>query len=166
MVISDYDPDWSVQFERIEAKLAAVLGSLAVAIEHVGSTSVPGLAAKPILDIDIAIESVSEVPSAIQFLTEINYKHEGDLGITGREAFSVPEGAYPHHLYVVTADGREFKRHLAFRNRLRQDESAAREYEEIKRQLAAHYGADRDGYSRAKTEFVEHILNEELGADH
>jgi GrpB-like predicted nucleotidyltransferase (UPF0157 family) len=166
IVIADYDPDWSVQFNRIKTELAAALGTLAVAIEHVGSTSVPGLAAKPILDIDIAVASVSDVPTAIQLLARLDYKHEGDLGIKGREAFSIPDGAYPHHPYVVTADGREFKRHIAFRNRLRRDESVASEYEQLKRQLAAQYGAGRDGYSRAKTEFVERILNEKLGADH
>ena len=166
VIIVDYDPDWPVQFERIKTTVLAGLGAVAVAVEHVGSTSVPGLAAKPILDIDVVVADESEVAAGIRLLRTLGYEHEGDLGITGREAFSVPDGAVPHHLYLVTAGGRELKRHLAFRDRLRADPEEAREYEALKRRLAAQFGAGRTGYSDAKTDFVEQLLAQELGSPH
>lgn len=166
IVIAEYSSDWVVQFEVIKAHLSEVLGSLAVAIEHVGSTSVPGLAAKPILDIDMAVPTSSDVPEGIARLSTIGYAHRGDLGITGREAFEPSPGYHPHHPYLLAADSREFRRHIAFRNRLRSDEQARQEYEQLKRKLAVEYAANVTNYSIAKTEFVERILAEELGSEH
>lgn len=166
IVIADYDPDWPVQFEKIRSQVAEQLGPVAVTIEHVGSTSVPGLAAKPIIDIDIVVASDDDVPQAIELLRPLGYEHEGDLGVTGREAFAVPPGAYQHHLYVVTVGGRELKRHVAFRDRLRRDSQARREYEALKRRLAAQPGVDRSNYSQLKSDFIEKVLAEELGPEH
>ncbi len=166
IVISDYDPAWPVQFERIKAHVSSALGQLAVAIEHVGSTSVPELAAKPIIDLDVAVPTFTDIPEGIERLASIRYEHRGDLGIAGREAFDTPTGFHRHHLYLVAADGREFKRHVAFRSRLRRDDNARREYEQLKRRLAVEYAADIANYSIAKTEFVERILAEELGTNH
>lgn len=166
VIIVEYDLAWPVQFEKIKTTVLARLGPVAVAVEHVGSTSVPGLAAKPIIDIDVVVPDESDVPAAIRLLRTLGYEHEGDLGITGREAFSVPIGATPHHLYLVTASSRELKRHLAFRNRLRADPEAAREYEALKRRLAAQFGADRSGYSESKSTFVEKLLARGLGSPH
>lgn len=164
IVIVDYDPGWPAQFERIRLRVQSALGPLLVAVEHVGSTSVPGMAAKPIVDMDVAVAGKSDVPVAIERLAVIDYKHEGDLGITGREAFKPPSDLPLHHLYVVTVDGREFRRHIAFRNRLRRDPATAHEYEKLKRELAERFRNARENYSVAKTEFVERILAEELGA--
>ena len=163
VVIVDYDPGWPDQFERLRARAAAALGDLAVAIEHVGSTSVPGLAAKPIIDMDVAVASLAHVPAAIERLAAIGYVYEGDLGLTGREAFTAPPGGAAHHLYVCTVDAREYRRHLAFRDRLRADPVAARAYGDLKRALAQRHRDDRLAYTDAKDEFVESVLLEELG---
>lgn len=165
LTIAEYDADWPRQFELIQSRISKAFGPLAVTIEHVGSTSVPGLAAKPIIDLDIAVPGASGIPEGIRLLATIGYEPEGDLGITGREAFSVPEGSYAHHPYLVAVDGREFKRHIAFRNRLRSDVSARQEYEQLKRRLAIEFSSNTENYSKAKTDFVERILNEELGPD-
>lgn len=164
--IADYDPGWPVQFKIIKSRISVALGPLAVAIEHVGSTSVPGLAAKPIIDLDIAVPEDADIPVGIRLLATIGYEHEGDLGITGREAFTTRTGLYRHHPYLVTVNGRELQRHIAFRNRLRTDISARNEYELLKRRLAIEFAADVTNYSKAKTEFVERILAEELGVGH
>lgn len=166
IVIADYDPDWPVQFESVKCRISAALGELAVAIEHVGSTSVPGLAAKPIIDLDIAVPEESDVPEGIRLLATIGYVHQGDLGIKGREAFDTPPGSYPHHPYLVTANGREFRRHIAFRDRLRRDKSTRREYEALKRRLAVEYRDNVDQYSEAKSVLIHPVLAEELGPDH
>ena len=99
VVIADYDPSWPATFEQLRDRLTGTLGLLAVAIEHVGSTAVPGLAAKPIIDLDVVIADRADLPAVIQQLRPLGYQHEGDLGVPGREAFTTPAGP-PHHLYV------------------------------------------------------------------
>ncbi len=166
IVIAAYDPAWPAIFEEIRDRVAECLGSLAVTIEHIGSTSVTGLAAKPIIDMCVVVKRVADVPEGIRLLATLGYEHEGDLGIKGREAFSIPPGTPDHHLYLAASDARELKRHLAFRDRLRRDAGALKEYESLKRRLAATPGIDHTNYSLKKTRFVEAILAEELGVDH
>ena len=158
IVIFAYDPAWPDAFELIRSRLAEALGDLALGIEHVGSTSVPGLPAKPIIDIDVVIASDAHLPSVIGQLATIGYLHEGDLGIAGRHAFRAPDDLPKHHPYVCSAGNRELQRHLAFRDHLRGHPDDALAYANLKRDLAARFGSDRDGYSAAKTSFVEEML--------
>jgi GrpB-like predicted nucleotidyltransferase (UPF0157 family) len=130
-----------------------VVGDLALAIEHIGSTAVPGLAAKPVIDLVIVVEPHS-VQEAIERLTAIGYVHEGNRGVEGREAFSVPEGERRHHLYVSPTDSEELRAQLAFRDRLRESPALAVEYDALKRELAVQFRNDRMGYTEAKTDFV------------
>jgi len=153
IVIVDYSPAWPLEFERLRDRVAAAVGNLAVAIEHVGSTAVPGLAAKPVIDLVIVVEP-EDMQAAIDRLTVIGYVHQGNLGVEGREAFGVPEGERRHHLYVSPADSEELRAQLAFRNRLRADPELAAEYEALKRGLAWRFRDDRVGYTDAKTAFV------------
>jgi GrpB-like predicted nucleotidyltransferase (UPF0157 family) len=159
IIVTEYDPGWPAAFEALRARAAGVLGELAVAIEHVGSTSVPGLAAKPIIDIDVVVRSPDEIPAAIEALATIGYSHLGDLGIAGREAFRQPPGPPEHHLYVCPLGGRELPRHLAFRDYLRAHPEAADVYAALKRAAALRFSNDIDGYVAAKTEFIEGILS-------
>jgi GrpB-like predicted nucleotidyltransferase (UPF0157 family) len=158
VIIVDYDPQWPVIFNKLKINVLTVLGNLPVTIEHVGSTSVPGLAAKPVIDMDIVVKSSEDIPETIQRLATLGYVHEGDLGITGREAFSAPEGYPGHHLYLCTQDSRKLHRHLVFRDYLRQHPEVAAEYGKLKKGLAQKYRDDREGYTEAKTEFIENIL--------
>lgn len=155
--IEDYDPRWPDQFETLRSKIAAALGPIAAAVEHVGSTAVPGLAAKPIIDIDVLLRSAPDLPSAIRSLTSLGYAHEGDLGVAGREAFRPPACDIQHHLYVCPTSEPEYRRHLAFRDHLRSHPEDAKAYAQLKRTLAARCSG-REAYTQAKTEFVEHIL--------
>jgi GrpB-like predicted nucleotidyltransferase (UPF0157 family) len=153
IVIVDYSPAWPLEFERLRDRAAAAVGNLAIAIEHVGSTAVPGLAAKPVIDLVIVVEP-DDVHAAIDCLAVIGYVHQGDLGVEGREAFGVPEGERRHHLYVSPSDSEELRAQLAFRNRLRADPALATEYEALKRELAQRFRDERAGYTDAKTAFV------------
>ena len=153
IVIVEYDPAWPLEFERLRERAAAAVGDLALAIEHIGSTAVPGLAAKPVIDLVIVVEPPS-IQGTIERLTAIGYVHEGNLGVEGREAFSVPEGERRHHLYVSSTDSEELRAQLAFRDRLRENAALAVEYEALKRELAAQFRNDRIGYTEAKTNFV------------
>ena len=160
VVICDYDPAWPERYEALRAAVVAALGDVAAAIEHVGSTSVPGLAAKPTIDLVVRMRSHADLPAAIERLARLGYVHEGDLGITGREAFATPPGyaTHDHHLYVCAPDWPGFDDQVVFRDHLRSHPSAARAYERLKRTLAARHGTDRSGYTNAKAGFVRDVL--------
>jgi GrpB-like predicted nucleotidyltransferase (UPF0157 family) len=158
VVIVDYDPSWSATFQQLRDRLAGILGPLAVAIEHVGSTAVPGLAAKPIIDLDVVIADRVDLPAVIERLRALGYHHEGDLGVPGREAFTTPAGAPPHHLYVCATGTPALDRHLAFRDALRADPALASTYGDLKRTLAVRLGSNRAGYTEAKSAFIEQVL--------
>ena len=143
LVITDYDPRWPQFFAELRARLADLLGEKAAAIEHVGSTSVPGLAAKPIIDLDVLLASRADLATAIQLLATIGYGHRGDLGIKDREAFQTPPGQYPHHLYVCPPDSAEFRRHVLLRDYLRSYPGEAAAYGRLKWSLVAEVGKDR-----------------------
>jgi GrpB-like predicted nucleotidyltransferase (UPF0157 family) len=158
IVLADYDPRWPQFFEELKKSVASALGGLAVTIEHVGSTAVPGLVAKPIIDMDVLVRSALDVAAAIERLAALGYTHQGDLGVPGREAFIAPPGTPPHHLYVCAANAPAARRHILFRNHLRADPAEARAYAALKRSAAAAFAADRDAYTRAKTAFIEGVF--------
>jgi GrpB-like predicted nucleotidyltransferase (UPF0157 family) len=158
VVIVDYDPRWPAAFAALRDRLAAALGPLAVAIEHVGSTAVPGLAAKPIVDLDVVIATPGDLAAVVERLASLGYDHQGDLGVPGRDAFASPPGGPPHHLYVCPAGSPALARHLALRDRLRAEPEAAAAYADLKRTLAARFGGDRVGYTEAKTAFIDAVL--------
>jgi len=157
IIIVDYDPAWPQLFNTLKSSIDTALGDVALSIEHIGSTSVPGLAAKPIIDIDVVVRA-EDMAKAIALLATIGYVHDGDGGIPGRERFEQPASLPLHHLYVCAEDNAELKRHLTFRGYLRVHPEAAAAYGSLKKRLAAEHGDDREGYSVAKTEFVTDIL--------
>jgi GrpB-like predicted nucleotidyltransferase (UPF0157 family) len=140
------------------------LGHLVLAIEHVGSTSVPGLAAKPIIDVDIVIESPAQLPPVAERLAGIGYTHQGDLGIAGRHAFDAPPAPPPRHVYVCPRDSIPLREHLAFRDFLRSNPEAAASYAELKRQLCNACADDRAQYTERKAAFVRGVLARHLRA--
>ena len=173
LVVVPYDPDWPRAFDAVQHVLRKALAEIAVGVEHVGSTAVPVLAAKPIIDIDVVIPSRGALSAAAHRLSGLGYRHQGDLEVSGREAFTrddatdVPRDGsgriWPvHHLYVCASDSRELCRHLLFRDWLRGNPTAAAEYGKLKLGLAEKYRFDRDGYTNAKTEFIETALRDAL----
>lgn len=160
VTVVDYDPTWPEVFERLRATIAPVVGDLAVAIEHVGSTAVPGLAAKPVIDLDVVVRAPSDVPMVVARLATLGYDHLGDLGVAGREAFRPPDGSPPHHLYVCRSGGPALENHLALRDRLRRQPELAAAYGALKKRLAQRFPHDIDGYVVAKTDFVVAALRE------
>ena len=162
VAVLPYDEQWKQDFLKIKAELADALGELAIKIEHVGSTSVQGLSAKPIIDIDVVIKDYTVLEDVVSALGEIGYQHEGNLGIVGREAFKYDgkEHLQKHHLYVCPEDSPELKRHLAFRDYLRAHPEAVREYGRIKEEGAKLYPDDIDGYIGHKSPFIGKIYAE------
>ena len=170
ITISDYDPAWPAQFDEVRACLLEELPeeSGIVEVEHVGSTAVPGLAAKPMIDIHVVIAEESHLGRMITELAHLGYIHKGDRGVMGREAFQrkgpdVPlrdprMDWAPHHLYVSVEGSRELDRHLALRDHLREDESDREAYAALKRDLAARENMDMEAYTAGKAEFIAAIL--------
>jgi GrpB-like predicted nucleotidyltransferase (UPF0157 family) len=159
-----YDPAWKTAFEDLKAMLEGILGDLALAIEHVGSTSVEGLAAKPIIDIDIVMESYDVFPAIVARLAGAGFEHRGDLGIAGREAFkrTFDDGHMAYHLYVCPRDGREYLQHIALRDYLRTHDDARDEYAALKQANAEKFRHDIDGYIEGKSGFIRGILNKTI----
>jgi len=158
IIIVPYDPAWPGIFVRLRDGIVAALGATVLRVEHVGSTSVPGLAAKPIIDIDAVILTETDLPEAIRKLAGAGYRHEGERGIAGRHAFAQPDGLPAHHLYVCDDGNPELRRHLAFRDYLRANPAESARYGALKERLAAQFGSDRDGYTDAKSAFITKAL--------
>ena len=156
--VVDYDPGWKDSFSRLKAQLVELMGTFPAKIEHVGSTSVPGAAAKPIIDIDVVVRSRLDVKGAIRLLEKGGYRHVGDLGIPGREAFESPGGTVAHHLYVVVEGSPPHISHLRFRDYLRNNPEVRSRYSALKKSLAVRFRDDREAYTDAKTSFVEEAL--------
>jgi GrpB-like predicted nucleotidyltransferase (UPF0157 family) len=159
IVIVEPDPGWPALFERLAQPLRAAVGDLGARVEHVGSTSVPGLAAKPVIDIDVVVPSSADVPEAIDRLRGLGYVYQGDKGIEGREAFLWPRGGPEHHLYVVVARNKPHADHIRFRDHLRERPEVASAYAVLKRELAERHGVDRLAYTEAKTAFITDALH-------
>ena len=161
VVVLPYDAQWKQDFTNIKREIEDALGETAVSIEHVGSTSVEGLAAKPIIDIDVVVAN-SDVQKAIDKLSTIGYIHEGNLGIEGREAFAYEgkEHLRTHHLYVCPEDSPELKKHLMFRDYLRSHKEATLQYGNIKLEAAKLYPDNIEKYIEYKSPFIESIYAE------
>ena len=152
-----YDAAWESAFAAIKTELEAAIGDLCLAIEHVGSTAVPGLAAKPCIDIDVVIEDDTAFRDVSERLAAIGYFHEGDLGISGREAFAYTDKPHlmKHHLYVCPQNSEELHRHITFRDFLRAHPDAADRYGRVKQDAAALFRDDIDRYIAYKTPCIE-----------
>lgn len=161
VIVMPYNEEWKKAFSDIKKELDDALGDLALSIEHVGSTSVEGLSAKPIIDIDVVIEDISKLESVIAALEKIGYRYEGDLGVPGREAFKYDgkEHLMKHHLYVCAKEAKELKRHLAFRDYLRTHADAVEAYSKVKEEGARLYPEDIDKYIEYKSPVIEDIYN-------
>ncbi|MBO4705398.1 MAG: GrpB family protein [Spirochaetaceae bacterium] len=165
MVVEKYNPKWVEQFRVLKEFLGKNTTEY-ISIEHVGSTSIPGMNAKPIIDIDIVVEDASQFQRLKEELSKIGYVHEGDRGILGREAFdheNVPLNI-DHHLYVCVRDNDELLRHLKFRDKLRSSPELVNEYNKIKEEILVKVGADnRAGYVQMKEKeykwFFEKVLS-------
>jgi GrpB-like predicted nucleotidyltransferase (UPF0157 family) len=157
VIVVAYDPAWPQIFEDLRARIWPAVASFALGIEHVGSTSVPGLAAKPIIDLDVVAETPAMVEQIIGALGGLGYVHRGDLGIKGREAMEAPVGP-AHHLYVCLAGSEALRNHLFLRDYLRAHPNLAASYGELKMRLAREFADDIDGYVDGKTDFILEIL--------
>jgi GrpB-like predicted nucleotidyltransferase (UPF0157 family) len=159
IVVVEYDPAWPQRFEQLRQEYGGALaaaGVPVVAIEHVGSTSVPGLAAKPVIDCDIVV-AAPDVAAASQTLTGLGFKVLGELGIPQRWAFKEPGRLAGTNTYVVVAGSLALRNHLAVRDILRTDPDLRMRYADVKRRVGAT-AANIDEYGRGKNAMIQQIL--------
>ncbi len=162
LAIVPYDPRWPAEFAAEAERLRAVLGPLALRIDHNGSTAVPGLAAKPVIDIQVSVASLQPVDAYRQPLQSIGYRHLPHADDAFCPFFHRPhEWPHSHHVHVVQVGGLEERRTLAFRDYLRAHPDAAAEYARLKLRLAAQFSAasygSQQAYAEAKTSFIERV---------
>jgi GrpB-like predicted nucleotidyltransferase (UPF0157 family) len=160
IVVVEADPAWPRQFRDIAAYLEPFVGASIVRIEHVGSTSVPGLAAKPIIDVDVVVATASDVPLVLALIESAGYRWVGDLTVTGREAFEAIEtpALADHHLYLVVENNRAHSDHWLLRDALSNDPASVRRYAAVKRANVALSGGDGERYTALKAAFIADVL--------
>lgn len=162
VIVLPYDPAWKDAFEEIKGEIEAALGDLILRVEHVGSTSVEGLSAKPCIDVDVVIQDYSVFAEVVRRLEAIGYSHEGDLGIRDREAFRYSDKPHllNHHLYVCPRYSRELHRHISFRDFLRSHPEAAKQYGQVKERAAQLFPEDMDQYIAYKSPCIARLYEQ------
>lgn len=169
IVIAEYDPAWPERFEQERTRLQEAIGEWAVAIEHVGSTAVPGLAAKPVIDIGVALEDLADALKCITPLLELGYQCCGEFGIPGRIFFrKIVEDPIPgqitdgvgrtHQIHMYQRGHEQFRWHITFRDYMRSHPEDAAEYAALKRDVASRHGDDIAKYIEGKHDFIREVL--------
>ena len=165
-LVEKYNPEWPKWFEEIKAFLAENISQLCIQIEHVGSTSVPGMTAKPIIDLILVIEP-QDFEEIKGLLAERGYYCQGDQGIKDREVFRLRDVSMQspvpyHHLYVCPKHSAELKKEIAFRDFLRQNKDYAKRLSELKWSLATEFNNDREAYMEGKAALCREITERAL----
>jgi GrpB-like predicted nucleotidyltransferase (UPF0157 family) len=170
-----YDPKWVGEFDAIAVVIAEAFGPLASNIYHVGSTAIPGMIAKPVLDIDVELAPGIDLATATKILTSIGYEYEGELGIPDRYAFRNTSPAVPfsrrrtvwmhHHLYVCPHNSAELTRMLQFRDKLRNNAELRKEYMEIKQNALRLANGVRQIYVNEKARLGDRFFKKVLGSE-
>ncbi len=159
VIVVPYDEAWKSAFEEIKKEIEGAIGDLIIAVEHIGSTSVEGLSAKPCIDIDVIIKDYAIFDAVVSKLEAIGYIHEGNLGIKDREAFKYSDKPYlqKHHLYVCPQYSEELYRHITFRDFLRSNPEAVKKYGSTKETAAQLFPDDIDKYIQYKSPCIEEL---------
>lgn len=158
VVVVDYNPIWKKKYEQEALLIKEIFADNLIAIYHIGSTSVDGLAAKPIIDIMVVVRSLAKVDNIAKSLLKIGYEYLGEFGIAGRRYLCKGKDEQTHHIHIFQADDWDnISRHLAFSNYLRTHAQERAEYAQIKTELAHRFSDNIDSYFKGKESFVRNI---------
>ena len=157
VILAEYDENWAVEFENERNAIQRAITDYKIGIEHVGSTSVESLCAKPIIDILIGIERFNDGFECVTDLEAIGYESKGENGVPGRHFFA-KGNPRTHHIHMVEMNSNFWNEHLLFRNYLRNNSEARIQYSELKKELALKYENDREKYTSSKAEFIKEII--------
>lgn len=158
IIVVEYDPQWQIRFAEEAASVWQVLGIHSLQIEHIGSTAVPELAAKPIIDLMVGVKFLDDAKSAVSLLETLGYIYWRDDPRPGRMFFVKGMPPYgkqrTHHLHIVEVDSEEWEQRLLFRDYLCHHPDEAQRYAALKYELAAHFRCDREAYTNAKSDYI------------
>lgn len=159
VVVLPYNKQWKDDFEKIKSEIVNAISDLIIGVEHVGSTSVEGMSAKPCIDIDVIIKDYSVFDTIVSKLEMIGYIYEGNLGIEDREAFKYLNKSHllTHHLYVCPQESEELYRHISFRDFLRNNVDAVKKYSSVKETAARLFPNDIEKYMEYKSPCIEEL---------
>ena len=160
--VEPYNPLWAVRFRHEAVQIQKALGSWVSAIHHIGSTAVPGLAAKPIIDILVVVSDMTKLPGKLPALKALGYEFWGEYGIPNRYFFPKGGDQRSHHLHMVPSDSPHILRHLAFRDYLISHPEEALAYAKLKLALAAQFPTDIDGYIKGKSAMASALQQKAL----
>ena len=152
-----YNSDWEQLFEDEKSRLIEVVGAYVLDIQHVGSTSIPGMIAKPIIDIAIAVQNFEDATVCIKPIEQLGYEYRGEFGIPRRHYFTKGDPR-THHIHMNEISSRDWLDQVTFRNYLIQHPGVAKEYAELKVKLAQSYPTNRQLYTESKAPFINHVL--------
>jgi GrpB-like predicted nucleotidyltransferase (UPF0157 family) len=155
--LAPYSSRWSELYELEEQSLREAIGAYVLDIQHVGSTAIPGMVAKPILDVVVAIDSFEAAAVCIEPMERLGYEYRGENGIPRRHYFTKGEPR-THHVHMLEQDNPEWRRMIVFRDALRSDPSLAEEYAMLKKELAKKHSSNRVAYTDGKAAFVERVV--------
>jgi GrpB-like predicted nucleotidyltransferase (UPF0157 family) len=159
IVIVAHDPGWVEEYERESARVRGALGDLVLAVEHIGSTAIPGLAAKPIVDIMVGVRSLADARSKVGVMEALGYLYVPEFEAQIPDRLFFQRGSpRTHHLHIVEKGSQFWARQLLFRDYVTTHPDVAQAYAELKQELAGRFAEDREGYTHAKTSFVEAVL--------
>ena len=161
--VSPYREEWKNLFEIEKKNIEKAIGDYIEDIQHVGSTSIPGMPAKPILDIAIAVKDFEEARVCIKPLCDRGYTFKGENGIPRRHYFLKGEPC-THHIHMLEKDSEEWEKLILFRDYLRSNQKTAEEYKKLKRNLSERHREDRKVYQAAKTDFVAAVIRKSPGS--
>ncbi|MBA0167331.1 GrpB family protein [Pectobacterium sp. CFBP8739] len=154
ITVVDYDPQWATNYTTAARELTQALGDVAVRLHHIGSTAVPGLPAKPVIDMLLEVVSLSDLDRFDHVMVDLGYRPRGENGIAGRRYYTKGGAARTHHLHAFVVGNGHIQRHLAFRDYLRANPSVCAEYAAIKRAAALECDNDAAVYSQLKDDFI------------
>jgi GrpB-like predicted nucleotidyltransferase (UPF0157 family) len=159
VAVVPHDPQWQAAFEMESKSIAAALGYTVVAIHHIGSTAIPSIYAKPIIDVLVEVNDLGQVDAQLAAMVLLGYEAMGEYGIPGRRFFrkNTPAGVRTHHIHTFTIGSAQVERHLAFRDYLRAHSETAQQYSQLKRELAKKHPQNIDRYMDGKDEFIKAV---------
>ncbi|MEQ9889318.1 GrpB family protein [Pectobacterium zantedeschiae] len=154
IIVVDYDPQWATNYATAARALAQALSEVAVSVHHIGSTAVPGLPAKPVIDMLLEVVSLSDLDRLDHVMVDLGYRPRGENGMAGRRYYTKGGDARTHHLHAFVVGDAHIQRHLTFRDYLRANPSVCAEYAAIKRTAALVCDNDAAVYSQLKNDFI------------
>ena len=157
--IVPYQTDWPRLYEQEKQRIIAAIGAHVLLVQHVGSTAIPGMPSKPIIDIGIAVHNFEEAQVCISPMQALGYEYKGEFGIPRRHYFIKGEPR-THHVHMVEEDSRDWQELILFRDHLRAHPDAARDYADLKLRLASEYRTDRERYTNEKGPFIQKVLKQ------